>query len=950
MVGIHTGGTVTATAGAVVLSNSGSTSVFDPGWAPGTKIYIAGSSPTCAANLCTVSAVSDASHMTLVESLTISGANWTSANFSLLVRKLTATGSVSVSGGYDFIYSSNYSSGLDGSGDICNSNYVTVSVDASGNPISPSLQGYLCVANASYISAAQTPIYLFIPSTGETRLIARIYQSSVGNYRPWIGWHSSNGAAWFVNYPGQSVFQVTYSGDFRAITPGFTESPQDPIAPEQLTFTDIFAGTGNDMPTQIANCQANGKCNSGINASMFNVPPTAPQTGAAIKGEYMVLCGGVIGGQQDSPGYVTLWNVSAVPAVLAWAAYTFDAFPVGYGGVHSCINLGNGQVNAVFINGNGGQIGGTMRGPWQQTPTMYNSGTGYTSNTAVSQTDGFECPAGLSAQWQAMGAKPVASGGIARCLEFKVPGDFCSVNATAAESAAYPCPWNAASNYSLIKAIGEGDEVVESRYGAMTSGERMLVVKVTRNSPTDIDLLVFRYSNLAVTPNSEVTCGTYNSTEWSHANGWTMYAQPFHACFGSTYWSNAADPTHTFLAENPEVLGSHPDVGEGSNGYTFVVGAGYLYGYTVRANQPLPQQIGGAPTGTVWGSPTFGSPSLPDIYMQSYPSKRQQSALAPSSEMDWALDVRHYSPGSGNSGETPEGLFGNTLTPVSGHTQTYLITFPANQNPDPKLTGFIGWAGYHALADASGPNSSSSFGDATPWHYCYAFVSGECVSGSAAGQMYVSVPYDSANQQCLTNTYAYTAACISNNYPWGFWVTQFDTAVTDKVGANSRRLTSAFVAPGRQYNFTNAKTTPDAKWIVVQPQWLEGQRTDTFWMKMPPFPSANSNEGTALGSTGLSLRLGGGPGDSARVAFGYAENGNPANFYCTSRAEACYTSASATATNPFVYASETQGYTPCSGGCTVQVPAIPGRILYYQVQHQNGSNTNVSGLGAVAVQ
>jgi hypothetical protein len=949
-VGLRGGGTVTATSGALVLSSSGQTiSNFDPTWVSGTKIYIAGSSPTCASNLCTVSSMTDAQHLTLVERLTISGASWTSANFSLLIKKTTSSGTVSLSAGYDFVYGTNYSSGLDGSGDICNSNYVTVNVDANGNSISPSLQGYLCVANANRFSNATTPIYLFIPSTGETRLIARNYQASVNDYRAWIGWHPTNGAAWFINYPGQSVFQVVYSGDFRALTPGFPQATTEAGTPEQLTFTDIFAGAGHDMSTQIANCVANGTCNTAINPALFGVPPSPPQTGAAIRGNYMVMCGGVIGGGQDSPGYITTWNIGPTPATLAWAGYTFDAFPVGYAGIHACLSFGNGQFNWNGLNGSAGQLRGTMSGPWQATPTMYDRGKGYTPNTSVLYTDGFDCPSGLSSQWQALGAKPMAQGGVPRCLKLKVPGDFCSTHATAAESAAYPCPWNSASNYSLIKPIAEGDSIGDTAYGFVSYGEKMLVVKVTRNSGTEIDLLVFRYSSQFVTPNSSFTCGTYGASEWNHSNGWTMMALPYHGCPGSNYWINAADSTHTYTAENPNILGVHSDFGQGSSGYTYVEGA-TLSGYLTRANQPMPQQIGAAPTGQIIANPKFGSSQLPDTFLQSYPSKRQQSALAPPSEMNWALDVRHYNPSVGNSAETPEALFGNTVGLVSGYSHTYLVTFPSNQRPDPKVTGFVAWAGYHMLADASGPNSASSFGDSPPWHYCYAFVNGECISSSTAGQMYVSVPFDFSSTQCLVNTYAYNTPCISNNYPYGFWVTQFNTTRTDNRGVTSRRLTSALVAPGRQYNFTNAKPTPDGRWILVQGQWLGGQRTDMFWMKLPPFPATISDPGAAPGATNLRLHLSGVRGDVIRVAFGYAENGKPANFFCTSRAEACYTSSSETTSLPFAYASEAQSYTGCGSGCTITIPAAPGRALYYQVQRQDRLNNTTSVLGVVAVQ
>ena len=573
-VGERTNGTVTSASGAVTLSSGGSISVFDPAWPTGTKIFVNGSSPTCTNNLCTVSKVTDAQHLTLVENLTINSASWNSANFSLLVKKTTATGAVSVSAGYDFVYSAQFNAGLDGSGNICNSNLVTISVDANGNAISPSVQGYLCTGSVVPINNAQ-PIYVFIPATGETRLIARGFQPLVNDYRSWVGWHPTNGNCWFVNFPGQSIFQACYGGDYRALTPGFPQNGTEPDTPEQTIYTDIFAG--NSIASQIAACQANGTCNNGINTALFGSSPQPPQTGAAIQGSYMVLCQGVPGGTQDSPGYMTLWNVSSTPATLAWAAYSFDQFPVGYAGIHACINFGTGQFNIASLNGNIGQLSGPLRGPWQQTPTLYNKGSGFSSNTAVVLTDGFECPAGLSPQWQALGAKPIASGGVARCLEFIVPGDFCSHNATPAESTAFPCPWNSlVPFFSLIKPIGEGDELADSTSGAVSHDEKMLVVKVTRNSLTNIDLLVFRYSQQSQTPNSGFTCGSYAASEWNHANGWTMYALPYHGCFGSTYWINALDSTHSYTAENPSILGVHSDFGQGSSGYTYIEGGFYL--------------------------------------------------------------------------------------------------------------------------------------------------------------------------------------------------------------------------------------------------------------------------------------------------------------------------------------------------------------------------------------
>ena len=941
-VGSRGGGTITSAAGSLVLSGSGaSASTFNIDWVSGTKIFIDGSSPTCANNLCTISSVTDVYHATISENLSISNANWTNADFGVLIKKTSLTGAVSVSTAYDFVFSSVYNSGLDGSGDICNSNYVTVSVDAAGNPISPSLQGYLCVATATGTSQATTPVYLFIPSTGETRLIARNYQPSTNDYTKWVGWHPTDGASWFVSKSGTSYFKATYSGDYRQYTPGFPQSTTEPSTPEQLTFTDILSGTGNDIASQINNCKANGLCDQTINGNVFPIPPAPPQTGAAVKGNYLLLCGGA--GGQDSPGYMTMFDVSVIPAQLKWAGYTWDKFPVGYAGIHACLNFGSGQWNALSLNSQLGQVGGTMQGPWQIAPTMVDvTGNGYLSNTSIQPTDGFDCPAGLDAKWQAIGAKPQAEGGLPLCIKIKIPGEPCSVHATATESANFPCPWNSAPNYSMLKATAEGDTVHDARYGPVSFGEYAVIVKKQVNSVTDIDLWVYRY-RLAPAANFG-SCGSGTGDEMTHLDGWTMQMAPYLACFGGQYWMNTLDPSRQWYVEDSNISGGgHSDFGEGTEGSFTYVHPRYL----ARPNQMLPAQIGTPANVSINGNPAWGSTQVPDVFLQDYPSKRQQAALTPASELSWFIDVRSYNPSAGNPQETGEGLFGNRVSLVNGTTQTYLITFPNGQTPDPKHTGFIGWAGYHQLGDKSGP--SSTIGDLDSYRYCYVYNAGECVAGSTAGQMYVSVPHDTATQQCLVNWYAENATCISNQYPYGFWVAQWDSAANDPQGTRGRRLTSAFVAPGRQYNFTNAKPTPDGKWLLVQAEWLEGQRTDMFWLKLPPWPAISDDPGSNPFSSGVSISRGGAPGDSMRVAFGYGENGSPASFFCTSRAEKCYASAEATIPNPFLFASEGESYTACAPDCTVNIPAISGRVLYYQVEWKNGSTVTTEPPQVVAV-
>ena len=70
----------------------------------------------------------------------------------------------------------------------------------------------------------------------------------------------------------------------------------------------------------------------------------------------------------------------------------------------------------------------------------------------------------------------------------------------------------------------------------------------------------------------------------------------------------------------------------------------------------------------------------------------------------------------------------------------------------------------------------------------------------------------------------------------------------------------------------------------------------------------------------------------AEIKFGYMENGSAGSYYCTSRQDACTTSGS-----PFIFPSiDSRTPLACSSGCTINIPAIAGRAVYYSI----GSSAN----------
>jgi hypothetical protein len=88
------------------------------------------------------------------------------------------------------------------------------------------------------------------------------------------------------------------------------------------------------------------------------------------------------------------------------------------------------------------------------------------------------------------------------------------------------------------------------------------------------------------------------------------------------------------------------------------------------------------------------------------------------------------------------------------------------------------------------------------------------------------------------------------------------------------------------------------------------------------------------------------------VEFGYAENGAANSFFCTSRRESCVAVSGAIGSSaPFFYEqTETYSGAPCASGCTVAIPALSQRILYYRWKYRDafGNVIATSDLRATA--
>jgi hypothetical protein len=101
----------------------------------------------------------------------------------------------------------------------------------------------------------------------------------------------------------------------------------------------------------------------------------------------------------------------------------------------------------------------------------------------------------------------------------------------------------------------------------------------------------------------------------------------------------------------------------------------------------------------------------------------------------------------------------------------------------------------------------------------------------------------------------------------------------------------------------------------------------------------------------LSNLLGPAGTNNAIVEFGYQEYGAPQLINCTTRNDACIATGSSviTGNQPFYFASENPAGAACTTGCTITIPAISQRILYYQVKFRAANNTVLASSPTTAV-
>lgn len=932
---------------------------------PGMKILISGQTSPCPV-ACTVATVIDETHLTTVESLVSgTGESYSFPNWGFKVWK-TGTGTLFLDSAVSsYANSASFFTGYEGGGTpFCSTSTVTVSYAANGTTAITPVQGYTCLIQSSF---ATLNYFLFIPSTGEARWISQMQDVS-GNALSVLQNLSIPTQMFAYNtgthhiqqcvYDPSSAHWATYTLYSPSLNPALTCSnvnptPDDVVSEISAAYPNIdqtYFGTPLwDTTHNVLSCP------SGITVSpclfKFQLRPS--------QGALSWFC--------DIDVALTPGAAQVVNCHNSW-----DTYPVRWMGLHEA-EAYDGVIGGVNYSSMGPvaplqSIGFKGIEQWQvHITTIYNN----SGSTALTNT--FVDPSACQPIVTASGGGPIPSylanqiptisgnvGGASHdCIRINVPnepaaiapnsGDLVPLGSLPVGSRPAPCSFN--SSWSCLQTAQPGDYLADPAEG--NAGEKFLLLyKATLGGSSGYDLILARGLN-------PWYCRFYPALYGytAHLSAWTPFEYPPNSCGALAFVLPSASPTSLAVADNPSLIVAHVTGKTTSAGYNYQwlpytaslaivpdLGA-YATNYGIRGGL-FPAVVGqGVSYGTQM-SDGFAAPGqkldftqLFYCCIQSHPDGG--GYVGSTREQVWGADGRAL---GGTGGGVPY-IFTQVPALVSSYTSVYKLTAPTSGVGQPvlnnggnwyanlarKLHGQGAFSGFHLLNDISGPGSSIT--NSSNWDYCVADVSaGECVPTSVKGDLYVSVPSASTSGNCnLDGTVNWL--CIASIPQMAAAFTQYDMTTSEWYGTRQRTLTSLLNGPGRTDNYANIHSLATGDWLMGVVKWGDGKRSDMFAVQSPPWPNYDSVSRNQY--VQVPVQMTGGTGVTVRVRFGYSPS-----LFCSTRQEQCTTAVPTSNSDPFVWASETQQWANCLTTCTVNIPAIAGRVLYYTIDTKIGSGTS----------
>jgi len=970
-------GTVSVAHSVVTLqSPSGSNNFFMTEWSPGTPILINDT-------YYHIASMQSSAQLTLVEDPgTLTNVTYSGANAGMVLFK-NGPGSVSISLGFDLYGSSVPDNGLNGAAAMVNPIPVRVSRTADGaTRLSPPLVGYL-----AYLSdqGGTGSILLWVPynadnsARNEIRLLSvgskpatssslhaagDPFQYTVGvNPRPGTVYDGKDGKSWFgLSVDNLHFFRITYDetlpgcAGFPAFNPypasgGYNNSTAT-VADDCFQWYNL--NPSNLNPPMDVLSQMKRAYQTGLNSLGESVGPPHPNFDL---GWFGPPSSGLTDG-----GYFTA-NISNRGEHLS----IFAAFDTQTGMIKLIKNMwgGDGDTEARWggIHGivltAGTWRWGSMNGlddntgaPGQQVfnsafdlPIVKVNRAGYGSppkwdgNTSLTGTEAYTCPSAVPSRYKNLA-------GTGNCVEVKVTTPPCSATPNSSyifpdgkrEKEEFPCTTPgfgmADPSRSKLMDIQPGDWLRERRTGQLN--EQFVALTVTYNGSNDIDLWLLRWARhnylLPLLNNGD----DYQPQYDARSNGWFLSMAPsFNVGPSSISIDLSAGGSASWLPDNGQRAGCHGTLGPGtSQGLYIYAEPCDLPTYRGNFNMPPSEMIFQPFLPMAAGYPEFGgSPyGVARDFVQNYNNNTWWFGAA---NPPFQLDFRHLNPPFGAGPENLNSTIGRAraLTLVAGTNHSYLIgdTVSAGRS-DYKRLPLHGYAGHYLLKDVSGPATGNTT-DLPDYSVCRALSKGECFAGSAIGNLYVTVPKAYVDNYCRTDQFTLSDPCAFQLAPVAGQVLEFRTDQPDAAGSTVRKLGYLHGMPGLQYQFSNCRATPDAAFAFCVADWLDGVRSEWVALRLDPMPKPDGKNRTTFVPITLTLE-GNSEGSYIRARFGYLENGGTL-LRCTPYQAECSTEIPSRAgTDPYSFTNESVERQSCPNGskCTITIPAIPNRMLYYVVE------------------
>lgn len=300
--------------------------------------------------------------------------------------------------------------------------------------------------------------------------------------------------------------------------------------------------------------------------------------------------------------------------------------------------------------------------------------------------------------------------------------------------------------------------------------------------------------------------------------------------------------------------------------------------------------------------------------------------LGDTNAKSWFVDV-HPRLSHGQTGT-------NGVALVSG--KTYIYQWQGDPSINPHVFDLEVYSALFPLRRVD--TLTDSVADSGKW--CWAVVANDCFSGSVANTVYLvneafDTFYITASNTCREAEFGTLNgdACVGNTNGISASTAQWRIPKAGGerwLNGSAMRVVSRHGRSYREAATENMKVDPLGKVLFAR---------GNFYVLPPPFPGVSSRSGETFQGIPVTVTSVPAGTDNALIQFGYDDG-----FHCsTNRDNTCYAeSATLDQATPYRFDHETLTGVSCGSGCTITIPAIMNRVVYWRIVYRNSGGTVIA--------